>query len=82
MLLRDMVQDGQIKGVLVDPAWRDPKHPSERVRRKSDPIALRKTAPDLSPIGYTIDVPSYGITARRSSPIFILQLYPGEIVFS
>lgn len=47
MLLRDMVPDGQNPGLLVDPAWRDIKHESERPLDVSDAEALRRPAPDI-----------------------------------
>lgn len=61
MLLRDMVPDGDIPGMLVDPAWYEPKHPLEKIKTKSDPIAVRKPAPDKSPTGYTLAVPFYEV---------------------
>lgn len=49
MLLRDMVEDQDLPGLMVDPAWREPQHPQERpVRDIADPIALRRPAPELS----------------------------------
>lgn len=48
MLLRDMVEDGQVQGLLVDPEYYEPKHPQEAVPLVDDPIALYKPAPELS----------------------------------
>lgn len=44
----DMVPDGQNPGLLVDPDWRDIKHPAERPIDVSDATALRRPAPDTS----------------------------------
>lgn len=46
MLLKDMVEDGDIKGLLVDPAWRDIAHPADKPVDLSEGIALKKPAPD------------------------------------
>jgi hypothetical protein len=49
MLLRDMIEDGRYPGLMVDPAWREDKHPSEEpLTDIDDPIALRNPAPELS----------------------------------
>lgn len=47
MLLRDMVSDGQYPALMVDPAWRDVKHPAETLRVFEDAVALRNPAPDV-----------------------------------
>lgn len=47
MLLRDMVPDGYKPGLMVDPAWRDTKHPQERPVTTEEGIALRRPAPDV-----------------------------------
>jgi hypothetical protein len=47
MLLRNMVRDGQYPNLLVDPAWRDVKHPVEKPIRMDEGIALRRPAPDI-----------------------------------
>lgn len=46
MRLLDMVPDGQNPGLLVDPAWRDIKHPAEKPFDATDAQALRRPAPD------------------------------------
>ena len=46
MRLLDMVPDGQNPGLLVDPDWRDIKHPIEKPLDVSDAEALRRPAPD------------------------------------
>ena len=48
MLLRDMVYDGEIPRLLVDPAWFEPRHPQEYLPETLDAIALRKPAPELN----------------------------------
>lgn len=47
MLLRDMVPDGQYPNLLVDPAWRDTKHPIEKPRPLKDAVGLRRPAPNI-----------------------------------
>ena len=47
MRLKDMVLDGNLPGLLVDPAWRDIKHPQEKPKNVSDPTSLRRMAPDV-----------------------------------
>jgi hypothetical protein len=48
MLLKDLVPDGQRPELLVDPAWRDIKHPAEKpLQDLSDAEALKRPAPDL-----------------------------------
>lgn len=46
MLLRDMVFDGQFPNLRVDPAWFEPKHPQEQLKRVDDPVALWRPAPE------------------------------------
>ena len=46
MKLLDMVPDGNYPGLLVDPDWRDIKHPAEKPQDLSDAEALRRPAPD------------------------------------
>lgn len=48
MLLKDMVPDGQNPGLLVDPDWRDIKHPAEKPFDATDAQTLRRPAPDTS----------------------------------
>lgn len=48
MLRRNMVEDGYIKGLLVDPAWRETAHPQERLPDVSDPTGIFRPAPELS----------------------------------
>lgn len=48
MLRKNMVEDGYIKGLLVDPEWRDGEHPQEHIEDVDDPVALFNPAPDLS----------------------------------
>lgn len=47
MPLSQMVQDGQIPGMMVDPAWRDMKNPQEKSIPLGDAVTLRKPAPDV-----------------------------------
>ena len=47
MKLSDMVQDGYKPGLMVDPAWRDTRHPAERPVNMEEGIALRRPAPDI-----------------------------------
>lgn len=47
MLLRDMVSDGNLPGLMVDPSWRDIKHPQEKPVDATDASALRRHAPDI-----------------------------------
>jgi hypothetical protein len=47
MPLRDLVEDGQRPGMLVDPAYRDIPHPAEKPIDADDAVALRRAAPDL-----------------------------------
>lgn len=46
MLLNDMVFDGQYPNMRVDPAWYEPKHPQENLKRIDDPVALWRPAPE------------------------------------
>jgi hypothetical protein len=48
MRRRDMVEDGYMKGMLVDPAWREPEHPQEKLPDVRDPIGIFRPAPELS----------------------------------
>lgn len=45
-MLKDMVPDGQYPGLLVDPDWRDIKHPVEKPFDATDAQTLRRPAPD------------------------------------
>ncbi len=64
-----LVEDGDIPGLLVDPAWRDISHPAERPIRTKEAIALRKPAPDTDNDG---TVPAGSLAD---------ELFPGENVF-
>ena len=48
MRYRDLVEDGHVPGLLVHPDWWEPKHPQETPPDLSDPIALRRPAPEIS----------------------------------
>lgn len=53
MRYRDLVEDGHIPGLLVHPDWWEPKHPQETPPDMTDPIALRRPAPEISiPAGH------------------------------
>lgn len=53
MRYRDLVEDGHIAGLLVHPAWWEPKHPQEIPVEVDDPVALYRPAPEISiPDGY------------------------------
>lgn len=46
MLRKNMVPDGQYPNLLVDPAWRDMKHPQEKPVTTEEGIVLNRPAPD------------------------------------
>lgn len=48
MKLRDMVEDGNTPGLMVDPSWYEPKHPQEEVVVGTDATALERPAPEQS----------------------------------
>lgn len=48
VLRKDMVEDGQRRGLLVAQEWYEPRHPQERVKNVTDAEALYKPAPDQS----------------------------------
>lgn len=48
MRYRDLVEDGHIPGLLVHPAWWEPKHPQEIPITVEDPVALHRPAPEIS----------------------------------
>jgi len=53
MKYRDLVEDGHVAGLLVHPAWWEPKHPQEIPVEVDDPVALYRPAPEISiPVGY------------------------------
>lgn len=45
MLLKDMVADGYYPDLIVDPAWRDERHPQEHLKPLHDPETLYRPAP-------------------------------------
>ena len=45
--LRDLVDDGYRKGLLVHPSCRDTEHPAEKPVSLEEGIAVRRPAPDL-----------------------------------
>lgn len=46
MLLEDMVSDGYYPSLMVDPAWREERHPQERLPEINDPVALYRPSPE------------------------------------
>lgn len=46
MRLRDLVKDGFYPWLLVAPEWKEERHPQEKLKPFSDPIALKRPAPD------------------------------------
>ena len=48
MLLKDLVEDDQIPGLLVDPEWYEPRHPQEFPVSLIDPEAIWRPASELS----------------------------------
>ncbi len=48
MPYRDLVEDGQIPGLLVHPDWYEPRHPQELPPDTSDAVALWRPSPELS----------------------------------
>lgn len=48
MPYRDLVEDGQIPGLLVHPDWYEPRHPQELPIDTSDAITLWRPASELS----------------------------------
>lgn len=60
----EMVEDGQLKGLLVDPRWYEPQHPQERPARVKEEIAVRRPAsentdPDQSTV---VEFPRHNLT--------------------
>lgn len=52
MRYQDLVEDGQIPGLLVHPDWYEPRHPQEIPIDASDAVVLWKPSPELSvPVG-------------------------------
>lgn len=48
MRYRDLVEDGQIPGLLVHPDWYEPRHPQEIPVPADDAVALWRPSPELS----------------------------------
>ena len=48
MRYRDLVEDGQIPGLLVHPDWYEPRHPQEIPVDASDAIVLWSPSPEIS----------------------------------
>ncbi len=48
MRYRDLVEDGQIPGLLVAPDWYEPRHPQELPVDTSDSITLWRPFPEIS----------------------------------
>lgn len=70
MKYRDLVEDGNIAGLLVHPDWWEPKHPQETPVTVTDPVALYRPAPEISiPAGYgDVDQPLPAPVAPATSP--------------
>lgn len=49
MLLKDMVADGYYPDLIVDPAWRDERHPQEHLKPLHDAETLYRPAPQDLP---------------------------------
>lgn len=46
MLLKNMVADGYYPNLIVDPAWREEKHPQEYLPMVEDPVGLYRPSPE------------------------------------
>lgn len=92
LLLRDMVEDGHIPGLMVDPEFYEPVHPREQIPVPGDdPQALRYPAPrrdilsttafyskglDLAS-GVIVQIP---IVIARTGPAFAIGVITGALV--
>lgn len=70
MLLRTMVRDGYYPNLLVDPAWRETRHPQERLVSVFDPVTLYQPAPENNRIPATIDLPVFDLKTGKLTPEF------------
>lgn len=57
LLLRDMVTDGHVRGLLVAPEWREPMHPQEYMPAVDEAITLYDPAPPTNNVPYTVRWP-------------------------
>lgn len=55
-LLRDLIFDGHIPGMLVHPNWWEPQHPQETLAEVYDPIALEHPSPRLDHANATVQL--------------------------
>lgn len=71
MLLKDLVVDGQYPYLLVDPDWRDPQHPIEKMYPSDDPVALRHPSPRRDLDSAQVRFPRFDVaTGRKGSELF------------
>lgn len=80
MPLKDMVKDGYVPNLMVDPAWREPKHPLNKIIKIDDPIALRHPAPQVGGPGVTISWPSYDVDTNTTFFGSVSYIEQGAVV--
>lgn len=71
MLLRDMVADGYYPDLIVDPAWRDERHPQEHLPALSDPAALYRPAPEDLPAASAVEL-IVEVPAAETGPMYVV----------
>ncbi|MGZ8432766.1 MAG: hypothetical protein ACXWYM_00280 [Candidatus Binatia bacterium] len=79
MLINRMVEDGRFPGLLVDPNWRESKHPQDELMPiDGDPVSLHRAAPDYERVKTVVFFPNYALIENRTNSPLALNMYFGS----
>lgn len=81
MLLKDMVEDGYQKGLMVHPDFYEAPHPQDTPARAGEGIALRRPAPPQNRFRAVISLPLYDVMNDSLKDSFPLGTALGRVSF-
>lgn len=69
--LRTLIEDGYVKGLLVEPRCYDGPHPQENIRPVDDPVAVKRPAPDRDKPKTLVNFPTFELATGLTHGSFI-----------
>lgn len=74
ILLKDLVQDGYIPGMLVQSSWHEPRNNDLQRPNLFDRVNLTRPSPDNNQENHTVMFPCFSFTTFETIPPLVLNM--------